>query len=752
MSWPTQGEYNQAIQNPRIAFRDPELRGGTCYANRFGVPVPWSGQNAAVYKILSGAKAWAVKCFTHEVSDHQVRYSRISEHLTKTQLRYMVDFKFLGEGINVKGRWYPLVLMEWAEGERLNDYVRRHLSEPDKLQRLAQRVLQMVRDLQAAQIAHGDLQHGNILVCNEDLRLVDYDGVWVPSLAGVPPSELGHPHYQHPDRLRGAAAHFDGSLDNFSLWVIVLGLYALSVDPSLWEQTGRGDDWLLLRDEDFQPLGSPLMRRLEGHADANMRLWALGFRRLLFLGADRVPFPDTPIPPSQATPVAGADRKADWIRSHRAKTEGPVAEPRPLAPDRTWLLDHRRAQQPGRLRNPVGGERMLLAVSFGVAIVLVPVVGSIGFPSLLAVLVSLVAMDIAFLLSRHRAEPDVERLVRVRGEAADFEKRLRLKQRVVAAAQRDRKAQGKKAADEVARLRNEQRVLLEREGGEAKVIVEKRDRQLALLAERRRRADLDEAQALDAVRRSSKLGGLDAEINKQQAALSNELQRALKPIQDQHLMDYLRSRPVDRADLKGIGPTLKERLLLAGFRTAAEIDANHGVGWRRVEGIGPAKNAVLIHWRRDLERAAGRSMPQALTATQEAQIRTRYTLHIELLQKQKAQVEAVVNSEMLTIKLRYANGRADLEKEVLAVQPTIDAELRAMRERYAAQHRVVDDKVQRLEAANAEQIRETDGRIMRMERDLADLRFKQEAKRREVQGLATVTFGSYLRRVFVSAA
>jgi serine/threonine protein kinase len=282
------------------------------------------------------------------------------------------DFKFHEEGINVNQRWYPLLQMEWVEGERLNEYVRRHLSEPDKLQRVAQRVLQMVRDLQSAGIAHGDLQHGNILVCNEDLRLVDYDGLWLPSLAGLPPSELGHPHYQHPDRLRGTATHFDGNLDNFSLWVIVLGLYALSVDPSLWEQTGWGDDWLLFRDEDFQPLGSPLVRRLEGHHDPNMRLWALGFRRLLFLGAERVPFPDTPILPSQPMPGAKSDGKAHWIRSHQVGTQGPTAEARPPGPDRTWLLDHRRAQQPGRLKNSVDAERMLLAASVVMAILLVP--------------------------------------------------------------------------------------------------------------------------------------------------------------------------------------------------------------------------------------------------------------------------------------------------------------------------------------------------------------------------------------------
>lgn len=752
MSWPTQGEYNQAIQNPRIAFRDPELRAGTCYTNRFGVPVPWSGQNAAVYKVMCAGKAWAIKCFTHEVSDQQVRYSRISEHLAKAKLGYTVGFKFHDEGINVKGRWYPLLQMEWVEGERLNDYVRRHLSEPGKLQQLAQRVLQMVRDLQAAGIAHGDLQHGNILVCNEYLRLVDYDGVWVPSLAGLPPSEVGHPHYQHPDRLRGNVAHFDGGLDNFSLWVIVLGLYALSVEPSLWEQTGRGDDWLLLREEDFQPLGSPLLRRLERHADTSVGRWARGFRSLLFLGADRVRFPDVALPGHHPTAAAGgAGRKPDWIPSHRGKSERPTPETRPSTPDPTWPITHGRVE-PGHLSNPVAAERVVLAVSFVVMIVLVPVVGPIGLPSLAAVFVSLLAVDVAFLLSRHRAEPDVKRLARVKAEAADFAKRLRLKQRLLTAAQRDREAQRKKVADEIARLRNEQGVLLEREAAEAKVTVEKRERQLAALAERRKRVDSDEAQALDRVRRSSKLAGLDAEINKLQAALSEELQRGLKAIQDQHIMDYLRGRLVERADLKGIGPTLKERLLLAGFRTAAEINPNSGVGWRRVEGIGSAKNTVLIYWRRDLERAAARTMPQGLTPMQAAQIRGRFVPQIEPLQREKSQEDARVNGESWTIRQRHANLQGEIEKEVLVVQPAIDAELRATHGRYAAEQSAIDDKAQCLEAATAEQLRETEERITRIERVRADLRRKQEGKQREVMGLATVAFGPYLRRVFLSAA
>jgi hypothetical protein len=357
---------------------------------------------------------------------------------------------------------------------------------------------------------------------------------------------------------------------------------------------------------------------------------------------------------------------------------------------------------------------------------------------------------VAFLMKRHRDEPDVERLLRVKREAAQLEKRVRLKERVVAAAQRDREGQGQRAAADIARRQNHGKALHERESAEIKVILDKRDRLLTNLAERRKRCDLEEAQAIDQVRKSSKLPALDREISRFEAGQVNEVQKALKLLQDQHVLAYLSQSSIMSADLRGIGPKLKQRLIQKGVRTAAEIKPSYGV-WS-VEGIGPTKNAVLMHWRQDREQAAARAMPQRLPPGSEAQIRSRFAPQIERLQQEKVPEDARVKAEASVIRQRYAGLRTQVEKDAVGVQPGIDVETRATRVRYAREQSAITEEVCRLEGVMAQQILEADAHIRRQAQDLADLRFKRESKGREVRALRSVAFGSYLRRILFWAS
>src|SRR5262245_2610763 len=126
MSWPKATDYNTAIQNPDDCFRDEELRKGQAAGDPvLGLPQPYRGNFAAVYQV-NGAdgQSWAVKCFTREVTDHQQRYQAISEHLAGPRPSFMVEFRYLEEGIKVLGSWYPVVKMRWIEGHPLNDFVR----------------------------------------------------------------------------------------------------------------------------------------------------------------------------------------------------------------------------------------------------------------------------------------------------------------------------------------------------------------------------------------------------------------------------------------------------------------------------------------------------------------------------------------------------------------------------------------------------------------------------------------------------
>jgi WD40 repeat protein len=269
MSWPLAQDYNEALQNPQSSFSDPELRQGQVVVNALGIPQPCSGNFADVYAVECAASKtkWAVKCFTREVHGLRERYSEISLHLQLARLPFTVDFQYLEQGVRIAGQWYPALKMHWVEGFTLNTFVRDMLDKPAMLDALGQIWLRMARRLREAKIGHGDLQHGNVLMVPGStasslaVKLIDYDGMWVPALAKTPSGEAGHPAYQHPQRLREGT--YNPEVDRFSLLVIYCALRALRLGGrQLWERFDTGDN-LLFRQQDFEtPARSPLISEL----------------------------------------------------------------------------------------------------------------------------------------------------------------------------------------------------------------------------------------------------------------------------------------------------------------------------------------------------------------------------------------------------------------------------------------------------------------------------------------------------------
>jgi hypothetical protein len=223
MAWPLSQDYNEAVQGPQTAFADPDLRSAQVAANALGLPLPCSGNFADVYRLTCPAtgRSWAVKCFTRQVPGLRERYQQIGLCLEQARLPFMVEFTFLDQGIRVRGAWYPALKMQWVEGLMLNQFVKEHLDQPHVLETLCQVWVRLAGRLREAGIAHGDLQHGNVLLVPGTKagslapRLVDYDGMWVPALAGIPSGEVGHPAYQHPRRLREGI--YSRDVDGFPL-------------------------------------------------------------------------------------------------------------------------------------------------------------------------------------------------------------------------------------------------------------------------------------------------------------------------------------------------------------------------------------------------------------------------------------------------------------------------------------------------------------------------------------------------------
>ena len=173
-----------------------------------------------------------------------------------------LPFDFQPEGIALANGSFPLLKMPWQVGEPLNVWVEQHLNDSAAMKALAGQWAERVRELEVAQLAHGDLQHGNILVAPSGaLRLLDYDGVWSASLAGLTPGELGHPSYQRQGRL------YSSTMDRFPALVIYTALRVLAQAPELWYRLDNGDN-LLFRREDFADPGSSrtfaLLREVRG--------------------------------------------------------------------------------------------------------------------------------------------------------------------------------------------------------------------------------------------------------------------------------------------------------------------------------------------------------------------------------------------------------------------------------------------------------------------------------------------------------
>ena len=212
-SWPTQSDYKDALQNPDTAFRDPDLQGEPGRAQpdgRSACPVRCVRQRLQDDR---GTKAIALKLFNFPNEDRASRYQAVSDYL-----------KSLGPKKPGRPGQVPLpprghphrqgVVSDTHDGMGEGEVARRMgprgdgaEANPDlaAVRAMAEAWVQLVHEIQAANIAHGDLQHDNVMVVGITPVLVDYDGMCVPALAPKPTAkpkleqlEFGKPAYQHP--------------------------------------------------------------------------------------------------------------------------------------------------------------------------------------------------------------------------------------------------------------------------------------------------------------------------------------------------------------------------------------------------------------------------------------------------------------------------------------------------------------------------------------------------------------------------
>lgn len=368
-------------------FTDPALRTAEVQTDAFGSPRALSGANALVFSMTESGQRWAVKCFTAAQPDRGFRYDAVADTIAGLAPRWAVAVEHQAVGIEDDGRRLPIVKMRWVEGQDLVVWVRENLGNQARLALLARRFAAVVAEMEEAGVAHGDLQHGNVLVTPDgEVVLVDYDGMYVPPLAAAGACEGGHPAYQSPRRGDG----WGPWIDRYSAWVLYASLVALALDPALFHAVpGAGDDRLLLGPDDHEDLAaSPVIARLEASPIGDVRAIAGVLRpigrvdpaELRPLDPARLPDPDgagwwlergTPMPP-----VAGGDA-------------GPVGPAEPTGPD---VCDR---PTPLSWTSTAGPLRVALVAVMVVGAVLAAVLGWVA--AAVAVLADLALGSLAYL-------------------------------------------------------------------------------------------------------------------------------------------------------------------------------------------------------------------------------------------------------------------------------------------------------------------------------------------------------------------
>ena len=253
MQYPTISEYVKAIQDAgnnldKLAHLTPVL-------DNHGEPYHISGAFAVVFKMQdkSTGKYYALKCFTKEQEGRADAYRQIAEELDMVEYPYIIFVKYMEKEVCVDCQCeedkFPVLLMDWVDGDTMEAYIAANYHNQSSMSMLCYRFGKMAAWLRTQSFAHGDLKSDNIIVRPDgSLALVDYDGMFVPSMKGRKSPTKGTKNFSHPLR---TVDDFDETIDDFSLASIALSLKAISLNSTLLDLYGNSGR-LLFSEEDYR--------------------------------------------------------------------------------------------------------------------------------------------------------------------------------------------------------------------------------------------------------------------------------------------------------------------------------------------------------------------------------------------------------------------------------------------------------------------------------------------------------------------
>ena len=266
MQYPLISEYLAAIQDAHDNL--DKLNHLVPVLDKHDEPYRSSGAFAVVFKMKDEqtGKCYALKCFTEEQEGRAEAYRQIAEELEFVDSPYITSVKYLEKELfvdsNCEDDEFPVLLLDWIEGETMETYIAENYTDNYEMSMLCYRFCKMAAWLRSQSFAHGDIKPDNIIVRPDGtLTLVDYDGMFVPAMKGQKSPTIGTKDFSHPLR---TIDDFDETIDDFSLASIALSLKAISLDSSLLQSYGASDR-LLFSATDYLDLSkSKIFAALQG--------------------------------------------------------------------------------------------------------------------------------------------------------------------------------------------------------------------------------------------------------------------------------------------------------------------------------------------------------------------------------------------------------------------------------------------------------------------------------------------------------
>ncbi len=265
MQYPLISEYVKAIQDAddnldKLAYLTPVL-------DNHGEPYRSSGAFAVVFKMLdkSTGKYYALKCFTEEQEGRAEAYRQIADELDLLDSPYITSVKYMEKELFVDSQCeedeFPVLLMDWVDGETMEAYIAANYRNHSVMSMLSYRFGKMAAWLRTQSFSHGDIKPDNIIVRPDgSLTLVDYDGMFVPSMKGSQSPTIGTKDFSHPLRTMD---DFDETIDDFSLASIALSLKAISMKSTLLDIYGASDRLLFSENDYRNPSNSKVISALQ---------------------------------------------------------------------------------------------------------------------------------------------------------------------------------------------------------------------------------------------------------------------------------------------------------------------------------------------------------------------------------------------------------------------------------------------------------------------------------------------------------